>query len=437
MSYDTRTRKSKLTNLRVQRSSSSNSDKYYIPVGGLYEKDETVYSWRGQQGEKKTFRYEKNGKTVRLRVSEPHNFILSVKTHAVAPGTLRWSTGSGWYQNSGDAIDAFLGRDDQIAFVNSFTFEFDQGLAFSAVNEAYAGLNEARIAGLTQLFELKESVEMLSDIAVEAIKMFTALKRSRTRDTLWKHLVAAGVTPWFSRKAGKGKRDVTQPISSVANLWLLLRYGFMPLYLSAMDIISSLSQPKDEPFVVEGSASIKPDDVITKREDQVSSTLFTSRLVKHVERTANCKLYAEYKRDENPFGFGAYDAILTAWEKIPLSFVVDWFVGVGDWLAAYRPGGAKVLYSYVTYKVDAWAQYEAVGAKSLAGSSSYSSYTSKPSKYRRSYVERRTPISPSTLPVMSGESLQWFRQLDAAALLWGVAGGILTDIIKKSPKGKH
>jgi hypothetical protein len=33
-------------------------------------------------------------------------------------------------------------------------------------------------------------------------------------------------------------------------------------------------------------------------------------------------------------GKTAFNPLLTAWELVPFSFVVDWFIGIGDWLIA-------------------------------------------------------------------------------------------------------
>jgi hypothetical protein len=66
------------------------------------------------------------------------------------------------------------------------------------------------------------------------------------------------------------------------------------------------------------------------------------------------RAYCHYKADMTYLparDFGLTELPLTAWELVPFSFVVDWFVNIGDWLEALTPKlGIKILSEGYTVK---------------------------------------------------------------------------------------
>lgn len=379
--------------------------------GTEYLEEGSVQSYRTGPGQEanngfQTFSLtKKDGSKTRIRAKEPNEFNLVKTSRNRAPGRLYvsgyGSSGKDWYSREGDLLDLYWPD----TWVKSQTFWDDTRVAGPAINEAYERANSPQLAGFTQIVEMKESLNMLGELGLNTYMFIAKMKRNLARH----------------RKTAVS--DVS--VDDLAALWLSYRYGFLPLYLSIKDIISSnLAKPSSELMVFDGTASRVIDSSSTT-QTSIGGHPFAVYFDRQGVRKANSRLYIQYKRDPNPFGFGAYDIMLAAWEKVTLSFVVDWFVGVGSWLGAYRPGGVKPFWSYCTVVQDFTSITTATVRKGPTASTGVPSFSSSPRKWRRSRVTRLTPVSPTLLPAWEFEALQWYRQIDSLALSWKILGDML------------
>lgn len=120
---------------------------------------------------------------------------------------------------------------------------------------------------------------------------------------------------------------------SFGNLWMTYRYAIMPLVYSVRDIhevykaIGTLYKTTRSYENIELN-SFDPNNIGGR------ATVFTSKGTVSVRTTVKGGFNKEgiHTRLMQDIGF---NPLVTAWELIPLSFVVDWFVGVGDFLAAH------------------------------------------------------------------------------------------------------
>lgn len=118
-----------------------------------------------------------------------------------------------------------------------------------------------------------------------------------------------------------------------ASWWLELQYGWRPL---VGDVYDGLTQFYSR---VEQGATIG--DVAHKsfKWDGYAPTVDINSYVKYSEtasRKAACKMGIRYKVDDSRLAnlqdWGITNPWLLAWELMPYSFVVDWFIPVGNWL---------------------------------------------------------------------------------------------------------
>lgn len=373
--------------------------------------EETVISYRGLRSKNKltfTKKSDRPGKKdVRIRVTEPNEFSLNKTFRGRAMSGFLHIPGYTKAQDitrTGEVLEVLFGQTSE-AFINGRVKKDVKSLYSAAVNEAYEKANNPRISGATQIVEGIESARMLVDMATGCISY---LRKEYTKYLWGKKIQISDATP-----------------STLTDFWLQVRYGFLPLYLSVMDVIHGMTKPVDKPLIYTGSSFVEEKGE-TVHSVTTGGKFYATTRTSSVYR-ANCTLYVTQKRDEQPFGFGPYDMLLAAWEKVPLSFVVDWFIGIGSWLKAWRPGGVEVKWSTVTVVQDHVATVISGASQgTYPGAKWYSDILTK----RRSFVDRITPITATLLPAWEYESLQWFRQIDALALAYGIITGSLTKAMK-------
>lgn len=120
-------------------------------------------------------------------------------------------------------------------------------------------------------------------------------------------------------------------LRNVGDWWLQYRYGIMPIIYSIQDIVKTLEERNAVYRSVHKSAQLQIEPVIRESSTErcFFETLQYSVSIKGTgkERIGGSNLTRLHSRVRaNPFN--------TAWELVPFSFVVDWFVNVSDWINA-------------------------------------------------------------------------------------------------------
>lgn len=164
---------------------------------------------------------------------------------------------------------------------------------------------------LTNLAEFPDALEMI----------VTALKNARhplkgIKELMDKYKKA--------RSRGKTRREAHDEIASQ---WMQYRYGIMPLVLSIKDALELLDKSAEEFHTSrswntltlnENSHPLVPEDKYYFQKLQGTFTVSAVGKARYESKGLRLSDLITF----NPF--------LTAWELIPLSFVIDWFVNVGD-----------------------------------------------------------------------------------------------------------
>jgi hypothetical protein len=136
--------------------------------------------------------------------------------------------------------------------------------------------------------------------------------------------------------------------------------------------------------------------------------------------TAHASLTIKSQCDPSPFGVGAWDTLRAAYEVFPLSFVLNWFIGIEEWLGSLRNSKLEVAWSYVTTVVNRKGHIytESKGDMNWLEPADCP-YTD--------FMMRRTPnIVPPVLPLLQAEHLSLLRTVDAISLIIGFLKGCLT-----------
>lgn len=145
--------------------------------------------------------------------------------------------------------------------------------------------------------------------------------------------------------------------ATVFEMWLELKYGWMPLYQDLHNAAKAL----------EGAAKPPRSSYITVKSNSsfayngsVSPTLYTA--------PGTCKLHQrlKYKWDEivppQARSLGLQDPLSVTWELLPWSFVFDWVIPIGTYLEALNAApflkGSAVLMQTKTFDVAASTHIE-------------------------------------------------------------------------------
>lgn len=198
-----------------------------------------------------------------------------------------------------------------------------QALFDRATTKMYLKLKDSNTNLAVALAEARETGNTIVDSATKIAKSVNAFRRKSPK--LWGQVVRHGArNEW---------RNVPQE-------WLQLQYGWNPLmsdvYGSAKELQKSSTGKPNIKRVV-GSAK----DVFNV-SDRSYYGVFTSNshwqdIVQRHEKSVRCICIWEL---QNPLlatlsSVGVTNPLELVWERVPYSFVVDWFLPIGNWLSTF------------------------------------------------------------------------------------------------------
>lgn len=247
------------------------------------------------------------------------------------------------------------------------------------------------------------------------------------------------------RAAGivRGPRGATRVVDKMTETWLLYRYGIMPLVYTAQDLMKVL-EGKQSQYQTHRQRRIIKDRVV----DIGGWNAALAPGLPYIPYKVKCKytltervtLKTCFTGSSLSRKWGVNPAV-TAWELTRLSFVVDWFIQVGDFIQALAPSFADQTACVYSRKVEAtiWTVLDQDNPFSwVAEPGDILSYKPKVvgisgqvESYHRVVID---PTSHITIP--TEVKLNWKRQVDAFALTWPLLKTALTNIKKDQNNGK-
>jgi len=134
----------------------------------------------------------------------------------------------------------------------------------------------------------------------------------------------------FRRRIGSS--PTSQKVGAVAQEWLRFQYAVMPIVYSLEDIAELIGR--------NGSYFTAKSGALCSFEGQgiprfPSNPHYYRRVSYNAKAVAVGK--ARYGSLGSSLGRLSFNPGKTAWELIPYSFVVDWFIGIGDWILIHAP----------------------------------------------------------------------------------------------------
>lgn len=193
--------------------------------------------------------------------------------------------------------------------------------------------------------------------------------------------------------------------AELGQLWLEARYGWRPLIYDMISIADALQTLKEfnssklSRYTTFGTAE-------QTREFQVSqSTIYSDGFasgsswsfngIGSVHRLIEVRCGVAARTSFQDVAFA--DPLVTAWELIPFSFVIDWFANIDDILAAWSPVVRRsTVHAFVTTLDQTTLSYSVSAPTNLNETSSYRFEVEKntPSTLSYSFVsKKREPVS--------------------------------------------
>lgn len=202
---------------------------------------------------------------------------------------------------------------------------FDQELLDKALISARNKLKNMKVDLGTAFAERRQTAELVGDTAFRIARSALALRKGDWR----RSLSYLGVIP---KKGKRYHRSQRPKGSSFPRKWLELQYGWKPLLSDVHGALSALENRDRSDWRVtsKGGANKK----VVYPTYTKSENAFYTDTVCFEERRCYVRIDAIPSNDSlaSLSSVGVTNPLNVAWELVPFSFVVDWFVPVGSYL---------------------------------------------------------------------------------------------------------
>lgn len=316
---------------------------------------------------------------------------------------------------------------------------FDGQITDYTYMSALANVRSAEVDIGMSLAELVETVQFL----VAPFKSILKLHKKRgLLGGTFRHLVREGRSHFsfvpsqgcptkmvrMQRQGMKTLRSGELVINESSNFWNGYRFGMRPLLADIDNYCKLAAEGLKPPAYLQRARSKfeKHAEVHVSRSDLgwglgAKSTITTS--VQETYRTCVHYLQNRFSMMDNldVLGLGITQVPNIVWELVPLSFVLDRFVGVSDWLAAKRPKpGTKFLgatHSKLVKKSMLITPMQ-IYQPSLNLAYYKTDWYGDPVNLQGEVYERQIAGPQPSLPVYNPRLLDLSQHIDHLALLW-------------------
>lgn len=206
-----------------------------------------------------------------------------------------------------------------------------------ATVSAQASVVKADTLALVTAAELHKVVAMVVQSSTRLRQGLILLMQGKPIKAVLAGLGYAGAVRGSSRRRAA--------VKTAAQRWLEIRYGWLPLIYDVQGTLQALSTVAKPRYTARGFANDNATSTSTGSLTQFAGMTHLWSLSEALEKRVRAYILYEVDRSSLiPQKLGLLQLPATVWELVPFSFVVDWFVDIGDWLDAVTPRiGVNIL----------------------------------------------------------------------------------------------
>lgn len=215
---------------------------------------------------------------------------------------------------------------------------FSSALVSRASMLAVKQAEGVRVSAPVFIAELNKTSAMVATAASTIVRTYLAVKHGQFDEALrgLNLIVKKPQIVTWRREYG------INPKRASANAWLQMQYGWVPLMSEVRNAVHVLgdmaTSPPNRRVTFRGSARdtvrvTNPGQTLFRRESGAYEVIGTREQT--FAMSARCTWTAEANQADIPAKLGLLNPAEVAWELLPLSFVADWFLPIGDYLSAF------------------------------------------------------------------------------------------------------
>jgi len=190
------------------------------------------------------------------------------------------------------------------------------------IGDQKAGLGET-------ILQANRTLDMFGTNAIRIVTAYRALRRGRPADA-WKALSISA-----RRRQGLRfkKSYATSPQQAIGSLWLELQYGWLPLIKDVYGAVEVFHRRLQQQAVFErATASYQRTFSETWHPGGFAATTVQSTTRYGVKYVIYYRIADQETRTLQQLG--VINPVSVAWDLVPFSFLIDWFLPIGNWLSS-------------------------------------------------------------------------------------------------------
>lgn len=292
-----------------------------------------------------------------------------------------------------------------------------------------SGLPQPSMATLGQVL-----IAALAKASTDCLALVSIVEAKKTVASLEKASHAFQRIASYSKKLRPKDFTPQGALRHVGNglkVWLEVRYGLLPTYydlLGYSELVRNVGGKTRVRFVSTVSGSAPVPEVLTQTQDEYFTYLKSVTRQYSIQRSAGCLVEPSALDIDTIHSLGIDRLVSTAWELIPFSFIVDWFLNTGKLFAAHEGRfGQRVLASWTVERhylstshslgtfgrdtTQSGFRYQGSGSRNYAGFETY---------------KRTVRVANPEIPLLPTFQLKlnWKKALDLVALASTVGNGL-------------
>lgn len=234
-----------------------------------------------------------------------------------------------------------------------------------AVTKAHANVQSPAVYGGVFLGEMRETIRMFKK-PLSGLQDFI---RNRNKWDPYRGRKPQGSRKNRMQRGRKTQESLTDGLYAASQSWLEARLGWRPFLLELDALRKELETGQfNERYTARGQSE-RTVEVTGNSEANTNGVVTT--FINHQHSVITCRagiLYEAYQSVPQRMGFAWSAVPATAYELIPFSFVVDWFVNLGDYIQALTPKvGVRHLCSWTSLSVVNRSRRTATGSRFHTG----------------------------------------------------------------------